>query len=133
MFFCNSTGTSHTNPSRCPWIKKARKLETAKIRTNRCMSQNSVAQSMSQHSTSLSLDMLSNSLFLHFHLHFLQQVHHLTRFNWGWNWGRVRSKFPAFRIGLAPLARARGTSMSRHNTAMPTSESLQTELHTAYT
>ena len=37
---------------------------------------------------------------------------------------RVRSKFPAFRIGLAPLARARGTSMSRHNTAMPTSESL---------
>ena len=131
-FSCNSTGTSHTNPSRCPWKKDRnfrKLLETAKMDKSLHVSTFNSTKHIkvtlfAKQTSPVSLDTLSNSLFLHFHLHFLQQVHHLTqKLHWDAT-DRVRSKFPAFRIGLAPLARARGTSMSRHNTAMPTSESL---------
>lgn len=90
-FFCNSTGTSHTNPSRCPWNKDKKLLETAKMdKSLHVWTFNSTKHIkvtlFAKQASPVSLDTLSNSLFLHFHLHFLQQVHHLTQASLGWNW-----------------------------------------------
>lgn len=97
--------------------------------TNRCMSGHLTAQSISKspflqnrqvqyHLTRWATPSFSTFIFI-----FCSRFTTSHKLRWDGT-DRVRSKFPAFRIGLAPLARARGTSMSRHNTAMPTSESL---------
>lgn len=93
-FSCNSTGTSHTNPSRCPWKKERnfrKLLETAKMDKSLHVSTFNSTKHIkvtlfAKQASPVSLDTLSNSLFLHFHLHFLQQVHHLTQASLGWNW-----------------------------------------------